>query len=193
MTICITGWRSKIAEEFRKVYPGECYRGDAVAGTMPEATRYLFCQGLLYAKRGQDQTEEERRASYDVNYHSIVEACDSILARQGDARICVIGSESAYRGSFDDTYAISKMLLHSYVTKKRLNFRHQQLVCISPGIIEDAGMTTRRTDLDRLDARRSAHPMKRFVTSEEVALLAFDLLMSHPYVSGTVVRMHGGE
>jgi NAD(P)-dependent dehydrogenase (short-subunit alcohol dehydrogenase family) len=156
-----------------------------------DADHYLFCQGLLRPKRMQDQTEAERAEGFEANLDSIKRACDAILAVNDSARICIIGSESAYLGSYDDVYAISKMLLHSYVERKELT-PLQQIVAISPGIIEDCGMTTRRTDQNTLAFRKAQHPMRRFLRAREVAQLAHHLLFYQPYIRNTVIRMNGG-
>lgn len=194
MTVCITGWRSRIAEEFRALLQRdeETVWGKPCEADFPVADRYLFCHGLLRPKRMEDQTLDERDEGWLVNFISTATQCDWIIAGNPRARICIIGSESAYRDSFDGTYAVSKQALHSYVRSKRLRARGQQLVAISPGIIGDAGMTTRRTDTGNLARRRDEHPMGRFVISQEVASLAHHLLYHQPYVSGTVIRMHGG-
>jgi len=219
--IVITGYTSKIAQEFvfvsmRENLYDDFYRCRVPAdypytGAAPvylpefkegwinparefplDASHYLFCQGLLRPKRMQDQTEAERIEGFEVNLDSIVRACDAVLATNENARICIIGSESAYKGSFDDVYAVSKMLIHSYVERRKLA-PEQQIVAISPGIIEDAGMTTRRTDQDRLDFRRAMHPMGRFLKAREVAELAHHLLFHQPYIRNTVIRMNGGQ
>ena len=191
--VVITGWNSKIAEEFRDICADETVRGAPLDPDLPlTAERYLFCQGLLRPKKMQDQTEAERTLGFEVNLDSIVRACDAVLAVNDTARICIIGSESAYRGSFDDVYAVSKMLIHSYVERKPLK-PGQQIVAISPGIIEDAGMTLRRKDQDALAFRRAAHPMKRFLMSREVAELAHHLLFHQPYIRNSVIRMNGGD
>ena len=195
MSIGITGWRSKIAEEFRLILAPDiqvCKETPCSHDIDLTHSRYLFCQGLLRPKRMQDQTEAERTEGFEVNLDSIVRACDEVLAANENARICIIGSESAYKGSYDDVYAVSKMLIHSYVERKPLK-SGQQIVAISPGIIEDAGMTLRRTDKDRLDMRRNSHPMGRFLKSREVAELAHHLLFHQPYIRNTVIRMHGSS
>jgi len=206
--IVITGWHSQIAVEFREYrkrnFPGmaeqdRCVHGKPCEPDFPlQATppgaplRYLFCQGLLRPKRMQDQTEAERIEGFEVNLDSIVRACDAVLAANPIARICIIGSESAYKGSFDDVYAICKMLIHSYVERKKLA-PGQQIVAISPSIIEDGGMTLRRKDQDTLDFRRKMHPMGRFLQAREVAELAHHLLFRQPYIRNTVIRMNGGQ
>lgn len=194
MSVAITGWRSRIAVEFRALLP----RDEAIRGTVGSpafsttADRYLFCHGLLRPKMMAEQTPEERAEGLRVNYLSVVEHCDAVLAKNPAARICIIGSESGYRGSFDGTYAAAKAALHAYVEHKVIG-PEQQLVAISPGIIADAGMTTRRTDRENLERRRAEHPKRRFLESREVAEVAHFLLYRAPYISGTVVRMHGGQ
>lgn len=195
MSVCISGWRSRIAEEFRHLLERD---EDPVWGKpcepdFPMADRYLFCNGLMQNKCMEDQTQFERDESWMVNFISIATQCDWIIKGNQNARICIIGSESAYRDSFDGSYAVSKQAIHSYIQSKKLRAWGQQLVGISPGIIEDAGMTTRRTDIKNLDRRRKEHPKGRFIRSEEVAKLAHHLLYVQPYISGVVIRMHGGQ
>lgn len=195
MTIVITGWRSAIAEEFRQILRSAevTVHGKPMEPGFPiDVQRYLFCQGLLRPKRIEDQTEAEIKEGIEVNYASIVRACDLIFASNEFARVCIIGSESGYRGSFDENYASSKALIHSYIETKRLA-PHQQLVGISPGIIGDCRMTTSRTDVDNLIRRRDEHPKKRFLEAAEVASLARTLIYFQPYICNVVVRMHGGQ
>jgi len=194
MNVVITGWRSKIAEEFRALLPeGETsIWGKPCEPDFPSADRYFFCHGLIRPKSMEDQTTAERDESWVVNYISTATLCDWIIEGNPNARICIIGSESGYRDSFDGTYAVSKGAVHRYVEGKRLKAPGQQLVAISPSIIGDAGMTTRRVDLGNLKRRQAEHPKGRFLWASEVAKMAHHLLYHQPYVSGTVIRMHGG-
>lgn len=194
MTIVITGWRSQIAHEFRRIISSNevSIHGEPLKTHPPQAERYLFCQGLLWPKRASDQTEAEVRESIEVNCDSIIRWCELILQNNQIARICIIGSESGYRGSFDGTYAAAKAMIHRYVETRRVG-EFQQLVAISPGIVEDAGMTLRREDKGRLARRRAEHPKKRFLQSAEVASLARTLLYFQPFINNAIIRMHGGE
>src|SRR5712671_2878830 len=108
-----------------------------------DVDRYLFCQGLLYGKRRMDMIGDEVSETYKINYASIACTCELILECNPVARICVIGSESGISGSYDECYADAKRLLHHYVETKRIRSK-QQLVCVAPSIIGDAGMTIRR-------------------------------------------------
>lgn len=194
--IIITGWNSRIAEEFRACLPQHSafeFTRRAPHDDVPTSSdRYLFCHGLLRSKRSWEQSLDEVAEGYRANCTSIIEACDRIIATRDDARICIIGSESAYRGSYDGVYAAAKADLHGYVETVRLRTPEQQIVAISPGIIADAGMTTRREDIDNLERRRAEHPKGRFLRSREVADMAAFLLFEAEYVSNFVVRMHGG-
>lgn len=194
--IVITGLRSAIAQEFVRLLPSAevVVHGKPLEANFPiGAERYLFCQGLLRPKTYEDQTEAEIAEGELVNFTSIKNACDAIFEATDFARVCVIGSESGFRGSFDGNYATSKAKLHNYVEAKALRTPHQQLVCISPGIIEDCRMTTSRQDVENLRRRREQHPMKRFLQAREVAALARTLIYFQPFISGTVIRMHGGQ
>lgn len=197
------GYSSKIAEAVRNELDRGAHRDAAYrlenfqAAMMDEppldAGRYLFTAGVMVGKPVNEMRHDERLSILDVNFISVLGACEQILDANDNARICIIGSESGYSGSFDRVYAGSKSAIHGYVEQRRVG-PLQQLVAISPGIIGDAGMTERRTDVDNLDKRRLSHPKKRFLTCAEVARLAVFLLYEDQgYLSNTVIRMNGGE
>lgn len=192
--VVITGIRSNIALEFVKLLSGETVHGIRVENIDEylAADHYVFCQGFLVPKRGMDQSVEEQYKSEYINYSSIVEAVDKIMLINPNARVCILGSESGYKGSFDDNYAHWKMKIHEYIETKELK-PNQQLVGIAPSIVEDTAMTQNRTDLDNLNRRRENHPMKRFLKSEEVARMIYTLLYEQSYINRTIIRMHGGE
>jgi NAD(P)-dependent dehydrogenase (short-subunit alcohol dehydrogenase family) len=192
--IAIRGIGSNVAKAFLDVVfrsgtPFEIKRNS----TPPfNADQYLICQGILYGKRRVDMTTEEVSETYKVNYVQPACMCDSILDYNPTARICVIGSESGISGSYDECYADSKKLLHNYVETKHTKSA-QQLVCVAPSIIEDAGMTLRRNDTENLDRLRDFHPKGRFLTCIEVAKMIYFLLFEDlGYTTGVVIRMNGG-
>lgn len=193
MTVVITGWNSQIAVEFRQLAPADetFMRAQAGDSSFGGGDRYLLCHGLLWPKSAREQTENEVRESWEVNCYSVIRLCTQVFASNPAARICIIGSESGYRGSFDESYARSKDAVHRFVETHSIG-AGQQLVAISPWIIEDCGMTTSRTDIANLGRRRIAHPMQRFLKAREVARLALHLLYEQAFISGTVIRMHGG-
>lgn len=196
MTIAINGWRSAIAQELIKmVGVDSCYlviRGDPMP-LYDKSARFLFCQGLLASENMHKQDLTFQRESLHTNFEWIRDQCDLIIRANDLARICVIGSESGFTGSFDGSYALAKSLLHAYVERKTLRTVHQQLVCVAPSIIKDAGMTLRRQDRDNLERRAATHPKGRFIEAAEVArLVHFLLYEDRGYISGVTIRMNGG-
>ena len=196
------GYGSKIAEAVRRqldeivhgeVRGFETFRSALMDEPPLDAERYLFCAGVLIGKPFHEMRNDERESMVAVNFLSVLGACEQILAENPIARICIIGSDSAVRGSYDRVYAGSKAAVQSYIETRRVG-PTQQLVGIAPSIIEDSGMTERRQDRDNLAARRAAHPKGRFLTVAEVAaLVVFLLYEDRGYLSNTVIRMNGGE
>lgn len=193
--IAIRGMGSNIAKAFLGVVCRSGMPLEIKRNSVPpfNADQYLICQGILYGKRRVDMTNDEISETYKVNYVQPACMCDAILEHNPTARICVIGSESGISGSYDECYADSKKLLHHYVETKHTE-AGQQLICVAPSIIEDAGMTLRRTDVENLDRLRDRHPKGRFLTSKEVAKMIYFLLFEDlGYTTGVVIRMHGGS
>lgn len=193
--IAIRGAGSAIADRLHDLLPrDEVVQAVARDVDMPlDADRYLFCSGVLHHKRKADQTREEIELSNRVNLWQVTDDCERIFSSNERARVCVIGSESAYTGSFDDTYAAAKLALHLYVKTKRLK-PEQQLVCVAPSIISDAGMTMRRQDIHNLILRLRDHPKRRFLAAIEVArLVHFALYVDLGYLTNVVIRLNGGS
>lgn len=193
--LVIMGWNSVIAQTLLPLLPQD---EEAVRtshkNVRTDGDRYLFCAGLLRAKPIGEQSDAEASESFLLNAVSVIRACDAIIAKNDKARICVIGSESGFSWSYDGSYAASKVALHRYVETKKLRTAEQQLVCIAPGIVGDAGMTVRRQDKQSLAQREMLHPKGRFLDAVEVArLIHFLLYVDRSYLSGAVIRMNGGE
>lgn len=192
--IYVRGAQSAIAQELDAmchVVPVE--RGEQ----MPiSGERYLFCAGLIRQKRIAEQSEAEIAETMNVNAISVIRECDRLLAVNPRARICVIGSESAFKGSFDGAYAAAKAALHRYVETKRLQSPDQQLVCVAPTCIVNTGMNRQRNadGVAALEARRITHPKQRWLQPIEVArMVHFLLCIDHGYTTNVVIRMNGGE
>jgi 3-oxoacyl-[acyl-carrier protein] reductase len=194
--IAIRGHSSSIALQLVKMLKlGETVCNIERGERMPyDADRYLFCAGVLRNEPVERQTDGEISESFRVNCAQVIAGCERIIKHNPRARICVIGSESGFAGSFDGIYAAGKAGLHRYVETRRLLSACQQLVCVAPGIIEDSGMTRRRTDMDALKARVERHPKRRFLKAEEVArVVHFLLYVDQGYITNQVIRMNGGE
>lgn len=189
--IGITGRRSSITQEFLKLTRYEATFGSA--DELPlDLPLYLLCAGVLVGKSANDIKDDEAWQTFDVNCLSVIRFCDKLFARNPHARVCVIGSESGNGGSYDTVYAASKAGIHLYVETKRLKYSGQHLVCISPTVIEDSGMTDRRIDKEQCLQRGNNRRLKRWLTSLEVAKVAeFALLQDS--MCNTVIRLTGGN
>ena len=154
--------------------------------------KFIFCAGILYSKNIFDQSKNEIIKSLSINLINTIIACDIILTSNHNARIIIIGSESANYGSYDMTYACAKAGIECYVKTKKLK-PNQQLLCISTHIIIDAGMTTRRKDLKTVYRRAEKHPKLRWITAMEVAKTIYHYLyVDEGYTTGQIIRMNGG-
>lgn len=192
--IIITGHKSKIAREFSKLakISSVGIRCEEIKNYL-DSSHYFFCQGYLAGKSIDEISIDEFRKTMYINYSSIRDACNLILESNKFAKICVISSYSAYRGSYDETYALSKSKINNYIEKEsKIKYPDQQIFGIAPWIIEDAGMTIRRDDTLRLEKIKNEHPLKRFSTSMEIAKLAYDIMFKHNYINRTVIKMNGG-
>lgn len=192
----IAGAGSNIAQEFMQRVatrmPGEEMQRGKTAEAPLNADRYLFCAGLLNGCAIGAQSDASLFEMMKVNYIDVVVAVDKILLKNEKARVCVVGSESGYSGSYDMGYAASKAALHLFVEKRRI-YERQQLVGVAPWIVGDAGMTSRRP-ASELDAIRRVHPKREFDTSANVAEMIYHLLyVDSGHTTGTIVRMNGGR
>lgn len=155
--------------------------------------RVFVGHGWLQPKQILQQTPCEMIESFTVNVLSTVRLIERALTDNTSVRIVVLGSESGINGSFDGSYALAKSALHQYVRTRALHAVDQQLVCIAPSMIEDAGMTERRADQDRVRARARRHPKQRLLCSSEVAELAYFLLFTDQgYITNQVISIDGG-
>ena len=192
--IFVRGADSAIAQALSEIHPiTPVPRGDQMPN---DGERYLFCVGLLRQKHVADQTEQEIGESFEVNAGNVIRECDRLVEVNPKARICVMGSEVAYTGSFDGAYAEAKRALHCYIETKRLKYPGQQLVCVSPSIILNTRMTNARNTygVRAMEVRRKLHPKQRWLKPEEVArMINFLLCVDEGYTTGVVIRMNGGE
>lgn len=193
--LAVTGYHTTIVWSLQQLLPDEVVERiphDAGPNEIPPSDRYVLAAGVLYAKRITEQTREEIETSVRVNLTDTMRLCETVLDRNPSARICVIGSESGYKGSHDQAYAAAKAGLHQYVETRKVGKR-QQLVAVAPHIIADSGMTRRRTDYEECMLRAEQTSRGRYITAIEVArLVHFLLYVDRGFVNNTVVRMHGG-
>ena len=188
----ITGEKSSITRAFIKSVAADTVTYGTVDTLPHDLDRYLLCAGILIGKQVQDMRDDEAAETFRVNFTDVVRFCDKVFSENKYARICVIGSESGYKGSYDMAYAGSKAALQLYVETKKLESSEQHLVCVAPTIIEDSGMTQRRPDLDAVLKRGRARRMGRWLQAEEVARAAH-FALNESMLCNTVIRLTGGN
>lgn len=181
MSIAVTGARSKIITELAARTGEQMIRLEMDQGDMgaplplayPDTRYFVLAAGVLHGKKILQLTAAEIATCLAVNTVNVIRLCEDILARVHDAAICVVGSESGWKGSFDPLYAASKAAVHAYVKQRRVSGRYQKLVAIAPPIIIDAGMTVRREDFEAIKSGA-----RRTVTAFDVAERIDTLLKS---------------
>jgi NAD(P)-dependent dehydrogenase (short-subunit alcohol dehydrogenase family) len=193
MKVGVAGATSTIAAEFCKLLPPtvEPYC-DRLIEMPDDLDRYLICTGFLSGKHVSCISNEEAETTFRRNFLEPARFCERVFLRNPQARICLIGSESGFRGSFDMAYAGAKAALHLYVETRQLAHPEQQLVCLSPTIIADSRMTEARSDHQAVEARARATRHGRWIKAREVAAQAYQaLFIASPFLSNTVIRMRG--
>lgn len=175
--IAVTGSRTTIVQELAKQEAIERIDGDLSWADcefdIPETDRYVLAAGMLVGKRIQEQSGVELLGTATVNLLNTVRLCETILDINARARIVVIGSESAFLGSYDQAYAVCKGGVCAYATWRKVG-PEQTLAVICPPIISDSGMTMRRPDYPGILARRKT------VTARYVAEWALRILAGPP-------------
>jgi NADP-dependent 3-hydroxy acid dehydrogenase YdfG len=151
----VTGARTSVVKALATILPPGVELvnlADAkLAGEIPR--RVVLADGLIYQKPLAEQTAEEVQRSLDVNLVSIIRITNWLLDADPEARVVIIGSQSAVAGSFDETYAAAKAGIHAFV-KWRTTRMNQQLVCVSPPLISDSYWCSQRHDYPECLERR---------------------------------------
>lgn len=186
--IAVTGIRTTIIRELSSMVSEEVVKLAANLGqfgsdyALPEdVDKFVFAAGVLRQQKLIEQTGFDVRISLAVNLVSVARLCEMILTSRPNARICVIGSESGFNGSFDETYAMCKAAVHSYVSWRKV-LETQSLTCVSPPIISDSGMTMRRGDYPQVLKER------RTVTARQVAEKVCKSLYTDIYLGSNQVE-----
>jgi NAD(P)-dependent dehydrogenase (short-subunit alcohol dehydrogenase family) len=192
--IGIAGATSTIAKDFCGLLPaGVRPHCDRLVELPTDLDRYLICTGFLAGKSISALADEEAEATFRRNFIEPARFCERVLISNPKARICLIGSESGFAGSFDMAYAGAKAALHLYVEKRQLAHPDQQLIAIAPGVIWDSHMTQSRSDLADCAARGAATRHGRWISAREVAAQAYQaLFIASPFLSNTIIRLGAG-
>ena len=154
----------------------------------------VYCSSILYSKNFGEQTNKEIHDSFHVN--TVVPI--KILRRFNNSsglkfNFHYIGSESAKKGSYDCSYAMTKNATQDYVTSYRLNNAKSRSLVWAPSTMSK-GMTARREDVDRVNSIRSSLRNKRFLEPEELVKM-INLLngKEFQYLSNTLIEVNDGK
>lgn len=194
MAIGISGFNTTIAQRFCGLLPeSESIHAETIRGMPTNLERYLICTGFLAGDKIGQLSRGELIDSWEINYTYVARACDEIIERSPEARICIIGSESGISGSYDMAYAGAKAAIHLYIETKKLAYPRQQIVGIAPTIIWDSSMTQRRGDKAKVEDRAFLRRRGEWLDAADVAKLAhFVLYQDRGNICNTIIRMTGG-
>ena len=156
---------------------------------------FVYLSGILYNKKISDQNMDEIAKSFEINCWV---PCQLIERLNDKSKIrfkfVYISSESAKKGSYDSSYALSKTATERFIREIKLKNHYSSCIGIAPSTIEDAGMTINRKDKERLNKYRSEHPKQRFLSSFELANFIYDIINSKTdYLTNTVIDLNGGK
>lgn len=176
--IGVTGIRSTIIKELSEYDDVTRITTEDIGSD--EIDWYVLASGVIQPKTWLDQSLDELQETFRVNVIDTITVCEKILANKSNARICIIGSASGFRSSFDMAYAVSKAAIHSYVKMKHLG-PCQKLFAVAPWIIKDSNMAKRRHDYDRIKDGP-------YITSDKVAEAIYGGLKDG--VSGDIIKLY---
>lgn len=156
--------------------------------------KIIYSWGLLHSKRLLEQTYLEACQSYAWNFLIPMKLLEKYNQAGVEFQFIYISSESARKGSFDGNYAAQKAASERFIRECRLSNPLSSVVGVAPSMIGDAGMTTRRTDLDVIQKAAATNPKGRLLESSEVAELIFWLLENpSSYITNTTIDINGGK
>jgi hypothetical protein len=153
----------------------------------------LYSWGKLYNKKINNQTFEEKLQSYFFNFLIPVCLIEYLNSTNCKFNFIYLSSESAKKGSFDSNYACQKAATELYIKECQLTNKESIIVGIAPSMIKDAGMTTRRLDVENVIAAEKSHPKSRLLNTSELVILIEYLMFQNTYISNTIIEINGGK
>lgn len=207
--ILIIGKNSKIAQELKKIIPKDyliftpskkewnmknIVFDKKKKNIIETSNKIILLNSIISSKNFLRRTEFDILDQIKINLISILRICEIALNKNPKVRIAIMGSKSGIKGSYDIIYALTKASLHKYVEERKIKYPEQQIFCISPSTIIDAGITTRRNDQNNVKKSIEANPKKRGINCKEISNLLYSFLFEQTdYISNTVIRVDGGK
>ena len=207
--ILIIGKNSKIAKEFVKkvgnnsniIQPSKKeWDMNSLSFTneqnnlIKKSNRILLLHSVISNKKFIEREEIDIVKQIKINLLSTIKICEIAIKYNKNVKIIVLGSESGIKGSYDIVYALTKSSIHKYIKEKKIKHPNQQLLCIAPSTIVDAGITLRRKDQNNVDKSINDNPKKRGIKSREIANLIYSLFFDQSnYINNIVIGFDGGK
>tara|TARA_B100000787_G_scaffold146019_1_gene116482 strand:+ start:14364 stop:14972 length:609 start_codon:yes stop_codon:yes gene_type:complete len=158
-----------------------------------EGDTIVYMSSVLRNKRLEDQTDSEWSESFLINTVIPIKIIKFLNNNINNFTFCYIGSESAFKGSFDDTYFLSKSSTQNFIEKFKLKSDNSRIFTIAPSTIL-SGMTLRRSDTFRLEDYRLKMRNKRFITIEEISNVIITLCSTDfSYLSNETININFGK
>lgn len=155
---------------------------------------YIITLGSLIPKTVLEQSDHESLLSLKINLLIPIKICEYLIEYNPNAKIVVIGSESATKGSHDTTYFTAKAGLNAYVRERRIKYAGQSLNLIEPSVIADTAMTQKRHDSDVGLKNSSGTPKGRQLLTKDIcALISLLLSADGDYISNQTIGINGGK
>jgi NAD(P)-dependent dehydrogenase (short-subunit alcohol dehydrogenase family) len=154
----------------------------------------IYSWGVLHPERLLEQDQSKIWSSIYFNFVLPARLLEMVNESGVQFRYIYISSESAHKGSYDGTYAMSKAAMERFIREIRINNKESSCVGIAPSMIEDCGMTLRRTDQKNVRIAAASHPKNRLLRSNEVADLVVWLMNgASDYITNTTIAVNGGK
>jgi NAD(P)-dependent dehydrogenase (short-subunit alcohol dehydrogenase family) len=155
----------------------------------------VYCAGLSLPKSVFQVTAEEMSRITNVNALSpmmIVSKVTRLLEKGGV--IVLFGSQSADKGSFDDTYAASKGAVHAFVKTVCPKLAPDvRIIDFSPGITVPSKMTSGQMPAELLEQKKQQIPMKSFGNPDDMAeIVEFLISDACKFMTGCTIDVNGG-
>lgn len=158
-----------------------------------ESDTIVYMSSILRSKRLEEQSNLEWIESFHVNTILPIKLIKFLNENYEHFTFCYIGSESAYKGSFDDTYFLSKTCTQSFIEKFKLKSAKSRIFTVAPSTVL-SGMTLNRLDKCRLEDYKLKMRNQRFITLEEISEIILELCSDKfQYLSNETININFGK
>jgi 3-oxoacyl-[acyl-carrier protein] reductase len=156
---------------------------------------FINCAGIMVSRNLFESSFDELVRMTNVNLLSAMVAVARVRPKlKAHGLVILLSSQSAFKGSYDDAYAITKGGIHAMVKTLASKLAPQhRIICLAPGVTIGTRMTEDRA-ADDLEPYRLKIPLQRFATPQEIAgCVQFLLSPSASSMTGCTIDINGGN